>query len=398
MAENDFDKTMKLPSSPAEKTGQFASPDQTMKLTPSADQTMKLPASGGTAAPAPQPAMTPPPPPPQAPKSKRLIVIAAAGSAGILVLAAAWFLLPSILMKQVKSQSEAGNHAKAAGTLKTILLLHPRNAEAFSVALGRELTQSADFTQAQQVLEKVLDRNPSNLEALRAASQAYLGAGQQQKAFRSLQAYTEKKPEDWAALKDFAQVAFDMKDYAAAAKSYEKLADSGAAEPADWYQLGASFAETNQWPKAENALAIAAEKGAKPAGWNLLMAKALFSQGKFIEAAPLYGAEAKARPTDEALADVFAETCLKGAETHALQGKNAEAVQLLQEGLTIPSKKNAELHYRLGAAFARQKKTREALDHLGQAVKADPALKRSAAQDPDFASARRLPAFRKIVR
>jgi hypothetical protein len=66
--------------------------------------------------------------------------------------------------------------------------------------------------------------------------------------------------------------------------------------------------------------------------------------------------------------------------------------------LTVPSKKAAELHYRLGAAFARQKKTREALDHLGQAVKADPSLKRSAAQDPDFASARRLPAFRKIVR
>lgn len=402
MADNDFDRTVKLPSGtpPADKTGQIPAADQTMKLAPDPDKTMKLsssPAPAPAAAPA-QPAVALPPPPPAPEKPKKrlawvLILVL------VLALGGAWFVAPSILMKRASSQSAAGDHARAAKTLRTVLLLHPRKPQAYSVALGHELNLGSDFTQAQTVLEPVVEKDPGDLAALRELSQSYLGAGQQQKAFRSLQTFTQKRPDDWEALKWFAQVAFDLKDYPAAATAYEKLVDSGAADPGDWYKMGQVFAEVGKWPQAENALAIAAEKAAKPQGWNRLMARVLTEEGKFVEAVPLYREEIQTAPSDAALAQAYAETCQKAAESLVLQGKVDDAIALLNEGLTVPSTKAPELHYRLATLLAaRPRKMRETLGHLAQAVKADPALKAQAAKDSAFVRIRRFASFRRIIR
>ena len=70
----------------------------------------------------------------------------------------------------------------------------------------------------------------------------------------------------------------------------------------------------------------------------------------------------------------------------------------MQPGTTVSSKNLAKLHYELARALAYQRKRKDALNHLGQAVKADPAFKAQAKKDAAFALWRRQPDFQKTVR
>jgi tetratricopeptide (TPR) repeat protein len=70
----------------------------------------------------------------------------------------------------------------------------------------------------------------------------------------------------------------------------------------------------------------------------------------------------------------------------------SEAIELLQEGL-LAHPGNASILYNLACADSRAGRTLDALMHLQEAVRANPAYAENARTDPDFDAIRREPGF-----
>ena len=81
-----------------------------------------------------------------------------------------------------------------------------------------------------------------------------------------------------------------------------------------------------------------------------------------------------------------------GAMPALAEGRYDDAITLLEAGLA-EHPGNASILYNLACAESMSGRTVEALTHLQEAVKRNPAYRRNAATDPDFAPIRHEPGF-----
>ena len=186
MAENEFDKTVKLPS------GSVPAQDKTVRLTREDEKTVKLATAPSAAAPvAPQPpqAQAQPLPAPVSqeikPSSAKTALVTIATVAAIL--AAAWYFLPPVLSGSADKLAQSGKHAEAAQMYRRAVYLFPLKIEKYMVLLARELRLAGDVKGAQEYLEKVLAKNPNLYDAQKELGLAAKLAGQNQKALDLLQ-------------------------------------------------------------------------------------------------------------------------------------------------------------------------------------------------------------------
>ena len=226
MAENEFEKTVKLPASPSQaippsppQNAPQTDSDKTVKLSVQDDKTVKLQASEAISPPAPAPSQTPPPqsppspPPPPAfissPKAetgKAIWIIA--GGIIVLLAAASWLVLPPWLKGKAEHLSKKGNHSEASKKLKMALSVFPLKFESYLILLGREQRLSLDFSNAEKSLEKILARNPGNYEAARELGLTLRESGDKQKALESFQKCLQFNSDDVDVLQWSAALAF----------------------------------------------------------------------------------------------------------------------------------------------------------------------------------------------
>ena len=414
MAENDFEKTMKLPAggkaTAPEQTGKFdGDADKTTKLTaaPAQDQdkTMVLtPGGSATSAVPPQvlrPMPPPPPPPPPAPKIKMSIGKIAAFAVPaffLLSVGTAWLVIPRILRKSAEKLALQNQHAQSARTLMKAVMLMPAPLDKYLVPLGRELRLSQDYSEAEKYLLRVLKKNSASYDALFELAQTYQQAGQKQKAFDTFQKCLAIQPNEPHLLKWSAMLAYELKDFNASVAAYEKLTKSGAADADDWAQLGTAYLEMGKLAESEAAMTAALEKNPQLKGANALLAKNFSLRGKWPEAASRYKAEMVLTPGDPALIETFADAAAKACEALLSQNKTPEAIAVVQDGLAAGSKQAPALNYQLAACWAQEKKPKDALKTLREALSADNTLKSKAAKDSAFASLRKFPDFRKMTK
>lgn len=410
MTENEFEKTVKLPAGGSVPT-QNSSPsaeDKTLRLTPEHEKTVKLsavpsapPMGSASASDQEKAAVSPPPPPPSEislGKSNRIKVFGMAISIAVIILVGAWFFLPNWFRGRAEKLAKEGKHSDSAKQLQRALYFFPLKSDTFLIFLGREQRLSKDILNSQKTLEKLIRKNPTHFQALRELGQTLREAGQNQKAFDLFQKCIQLKPGDNEALQWSAQLAFELKNYSATVSAYEILTKSGMLEANDWYQLGVSYYALGKLEESANALQTAWEKNKTLKGVNALLAKIYLSQEKFAEGVSLYKLELSLAPDDPLLAETFAETCLQAGTSFLSQKKLNDALPILQEGLSVPSKNSSALHYELAIAFTMSRKKKDALSHLSEAVQTDPTLKAQAKKEPAFAAWRKSPDFAKIVR
>ena len=407
MAENDFDKTVKL-SSGSTPTVPPPSLDKTIKLTPQDDKTVKLtsvPPISPTAPPVPsqttaQPVPLPPqvlaPPTTKAGSGTRIIIIA--GSILVIALGSSWYFLPPWLKKKAGKLSQQEKHSEAAQNLKMALVFFPLNGNPYLVSLGREQRLSKDFSGSQKSLEKVLSKNPEHFEALRELGFTFKDLGQSQKALETLQKCVQINANDHEALKWVARLSYDLKDYNVSTQAYEQLSKTSEIDAQDWYQLGRAYFELGKMDESAGALANASKMNKDLKGVHGLLAKIDAAQGKFAEAVGENKVELSMSPNDAGLQEALAESAWQ-AGTNALAGKNRDAAaSFFEEGLAVPSKQAGNFHFELSKIFWAKHKKKESLGHLKEAVQSDPSFKIKARRDPAFASLRKSAEFQKAVR
>lgn len=405
MADNEFDKTVKLPSAGSQDNS--PSFDKTVKLSPADDKTVKLSSTSSQPSapisPLPpfqprNPVMTLAPSPVPQKKSGGLKIFLIILFVLIVILGAGWYFLPTWLKGRADRYANEGQHLKAVQQLRWSLYLFPLKKEVILVSLGKELRLSNDLMGAQETLENVLNKNPNDYEALRELGQTMIGVGQTQKAFDLFQQCLQVNPEDYEILKWSAQLAFELKNYQASSINYQKFVQSGKAEPEDWFRLGISYFETGKLEEANNAFRSASEMNKKLKGVYAYQAKIKISQKQYLQGVELYKQELALSPEDPMLIETFAETCLQGGSASLEEKKPNDAIQFYKEGINVNSKYSANLHYQLASVFSQQKKKKDALAHLTQAVQMDSTLKLKATRDPSFRLYIKLPEFKKILR
>jgi tetratricopeptide (TPR) repeat protein len=264
--------------------------------------------------------------------------------------------------------------------------------------LGRNLRIANDLTGSQKALEESLEHVPGDPTALKELGYTFVASGQKQKALDAFQEFLKESPEDAEIQPQAAMLAFDLQEYPLAAGFYESMAKAGPMGAEEWFRLGQCYFEMKKLTDAERALLTAAEKDGRVKGLNLLLAKTYVLQNRYVEAAKFFRAELAASPQDIVLQQTFVEVSMKAAEEFVSQRQPNEAVSMLNQALSVPSSKQAEIHYRLAQILMGQKKTANALSHLSQAVKLDRGLKRTASRDRAFNAVRKQQRFLRIVR
>lgn len=393
MAENEFEKTVKLPAS-----GSKSNP------TPENDKTVKLTATSSAPT---SPPITPileekkvVSPVPPAPKKKLNLtqILVVTISALVILLSSVWYFLPTWLKNKSEQLANEGKHTESAQKLNYALYLCPLNKPSFLISLGRELRLSKDYILAQKNLEKVLQKDPDNFKALRELGQVFRESGQIQKAFELFKKSAQLNPSDNEILKWAAQLAFELKNYNDACSLYESVTKSEKATAEDWAQLGTSYFNLGKLEESIKALQTALDKNNQTNGVRPLLAKICLMQEQFPSAVEYSHQELLLSPDDAELKESFAEICLAAGNFSAARKKSDEAIRFYLSGLTVPSKCFSDLHYQLAIAYSKQKKKNETFNHIREAVKNDPSMKLKVKTESAFAIYRKSLEFKKIVR
>ncbi len=384
MAENDFEKTVKLSAG-------APSQDQTVKLTPNQDKTANIPI----------PEVNLPAIDPLSSEdgNKKLTPIKIGGIVILvhLILGGAWYGVPQFLMKKAMSDSAAGNHADAAKQLGYALYLFPLKSELYLTALGKEQRLSNDLAGAQASLEKALKVKPDFYEAARELGLTCNAQGQSQRAFDLLSKCYKTNPNDKEILTLAAQLSIDLKDFKSAAELYKTITKSGG-DAEDFQKLGIALHETGKDDEAVPSLEQAVQKNKNLKSVSGLLAKIYLKQEKHEKAIAAAESEIALVPNDAEMSRIIEESSLKAAQD-AINAKNySQAESFIETGLKFSSTEKAHFHYELARISALQKKKNDVFKHLLQAAALDKSLKAVAKKDGSFAAYKQTPQFKKIVK
>jgi len=408
MAENDFDKTVKMPAGGIK---QEQSSDKTIQGLPAAkieageDKTVKLAAPQATAA---QPQQTPKPeipapisvipPSHEGMKITRLHMITIFFALVLIAAGSIWYFMPGYIKNRAEKLTKESKYTQSAMLLKRALYLFPLHPDQVLIPLGKNLRLSKEFSEAQKHLEIALSRKPDSIEALSELGLTFVQLGQKQKAFDTFQKALSIAKDDQNILRWSAQIAYELKDLGSSSSSFEKLRSAGAATAEDLKDLGIVYFEMGKFAESEKALAESRNTNPKLKGLNTLMARTYSAEEKFEDAVKLYKDELALSPDNPDLAENFAGACIKASDDFAAKNKPEDSLKYLENGLTVSSKQSPSIHYKIAAIYAKQKKSKEALNHLGLAITATPEFKTMAAKDPSFTPIRKLPNFKKLVK
>lgn len=333
------------------------------------------------------------------PKNARLIKIVSASLVSVLVLlGGVWVIVPKVLKSSADKLASQGRHVDAAEKLKLACAFMPMDRAGYQMQMGQELRLAKNYPAAKQAFEQVLKKNPNDVGALKELGMVLSESGQKDAALASFQKYLDIKQDDAEVLKWVAEIAYDSKDYASASVAYDKFVKTGQAGAEDWKRLGISYFENKDSGRAAEALKKALERQADLKEVHGYLGKIHMEQKKYDLAMSELKLELASSPDNAELKDIYADSVQKSADMFISERKFEDAIAVLKEGLSISTKSDAAFHYELANLYALRRKRGDAMSHLVQAVKSDPALKAKAKKDSAFALYRKSPAFQKAVR
>lgn len=156
-----------------------------------------------------------------------------------------------------------------------------------ALTYARSLHALGQNTQAVAVLQGLAIQNPEDMQVLSAYGKALADAGQLKQAADILtRAHTPERP-DWSVLSTQGSIADQLGDHDAARGYYDTALKIHPNDPGVLSNLGLSYALSQQLPKAEETLRLAASQPDADERVRQNLALVLGLQGKFSEAEEL---------------------------------------------------------------------------------------------------------------
>jgi len=230
---------------------------------------------------------------------------------------------------------------------------------------GITLNSVADYDEAVKEFEKAVQVEHGFAKGHVNLGVTYSLLGDEDKALTAFQKAVEVDPGEPEAWRNLGITYRNLQDYGKAMDAYEKLVELDPEDMSGMESLGEMYLMEEDYTKALESFTRVAEVNTEDPWLQFQMGSANFSLEQFEESAVAYQkAAALAKTAGDS--DLYKNAMFNLSSAHLRLGNFDGAVSTLQQLLSVED--TAEVHERLGQAYAKQGSTDKALEEYGKAA------------------------------
>jgi tetratricopeptide (TPR) repeat protein len=220
-----------------------------------------------------------------------------------------------------------------------------------------------DYEEALEYFKKAVAVEPGYAKGHVNLGVTYSLLGDEEQALEAFKKAVEVGPDEVDGWRNLGITYRRMEDYSSAREAYEKVVELDAEDIDGLRSLGEMYFMEENYEKALDSYRKAAEKKGDEPWLQFQMGAAYFSSKQFSESAVAYQkAAALSKQSDE---DLYKNSMFNLSSAYLRLEQYEEAVATLQQLLEI--EKTADVHERLGQAYAKQGDSAKALEEYKKA-------------------------------
>jgi serine/threonine-protein kinase len=218
-------------------------------------------------------------------------------------------------------------------------------------------------------LQRALQLAPNSDEALRRLGTAYLKAGRSQEALASYTKATEVNPYLWTNYNQLGNAYFQLGQNDQAARAYQRVTELEPDRSEGWANLGAVLYRQAKWneciPKFQKAIDL------QPEAYHYSnLGATYFNLGRYSDAVKMFEKAVSMSPNEAGYHVYLADAYRWSGQTAKANATYDQAISLAYKLIQVDPR-DAEALGNLAISYAKQGKTKEALDPIARARQID---------------------------